>query len=161
MWRARFGRYAEDGSSSILGSSIHIHNPLGIPLQLHLSGVPRGAEIETGTDKRMEGTTGSMTELEQRFPSAEKIARGIIAGIERGNFAICDDDSMESGVLFANMIGPSPKRGLGLIDSLLATVVGLFVWPVLRRRWDSMCKQDGIRNKTVVNEAVRESNSDT
>ena len=110
--------------------------------------------------KRMEGTTGSMTELEQRFPSAEKIARGIIAGGERGDFAICDD-SMESGVLFANMIGPSPKRGLGLIDSLLATVVGLFVWPVLRRRWDSMCKQDGIRNRTVVKEAVEESNSDT
>lgn len=96
----------------------------------------------------MEGTTGSMAELEQRFPSAEKVARGIIAGVERGEFALCDD-SMESGLLFANMIGPSPKRGLGIFDSLLATVVGLFVWPVIRRRWDKMCKEDGSHNKTM------------
>ena len=98
--------------------------------------------------KRMEGTTGSMAELEQRFPSAEEVAQGIIAGVERGDFALCDD-SMESGLLFANMIGPSPKRGLGVLDSVLATVVGLFVWPVFRRRWDKMCKQDGIRNRTM------------
>ena len=91
--------------------------------------------------KRMEGTTGSIAELEQRYPSAEKVARGIIAGVERGDFALCDD-SMESGLLFANMIGPSPKRGLGVIDSVLATTVGLFVWPVFRRRWDKMCKDD-------------------
>ena len=98
--------------------------------------------------KRLEGTTGSIAELEQRFPSAEKVARGIIAGVARGDFALCDD-SMESGLLFANMIGPSPKRRLGVQDSFLAVVVGLFVWPVLRHRWDKMCKKDGIRNRTV------------
>lgn len=97
--------------------------------------------------KEMEGTMGSMAELEQRFPSAEKVARGIIAGVERGDFALCDD-SMESGLLFANMIGPSPKRGYGVIDSVLATIIGLFVWPVIRWRWDKMCKEDGTRNKT-------------
>ena len=69
---------------------------------------------------------GSIEELEQRFPSAEKVAQGIIDGMERGDFALCDD-SVESGLLFANMISPSPKRGLGLLDSLLATVIGLFV----------------------------------
>ncbi len=89
-----------------------------------------------------------MAELEQRFPSAEKVARGIIAGVERGDFALCDD-SMVSSLLFANMIGPSPKRGLGIRDSLLATVVGLFVWPVLRRRWDKMCKKDGNLSSTT------------
>lgn len=98
--------------------------------------------------KQIEGTTGSMAELEQRYPSAEKVAQTIIAGVERGDFALCDD-SMESGLLFANMIGPSPKRGLGVLDSVLATVVGLFIWPVFRRRWDKMCKQDGIHNTTL------------
>lgn len=97
----------------------------------------------------MEGTTGSMVELEQRFPSAEKVAQGIITGVERGDFAICDD-SRESSLLFANMIGPSPKRGLGVLDSLLATVVGLFVWPVLRRRWEKMCKEDGSHNRSMI-----------
>ena len=94
----------------------------------------------------MEGTMGSMAELEQRFPSAEKVARGIIDGVERGEFALCDD-SMESGLLFANMIGPSPKRGLGVLDSVLAIIVGLFVWPVFRWRWDKMCKEDGTHHQ--------------
>ena len=98
--------------------------------------------------KRIEGTTGSTAELERRFPSAEKVAKGIIAGVARGDFALCDD-SVESGLLFANMIGPSPKRRLGVLDSLLATVVGLFVWPVLRRRWDKMCKDDGIQGRVM------------
>lgn len=69
------------------------------------------------------------------------MAWGIVDSVERGNFALCED-SMESGLLFANMIGPSPKRGLGVLDSLLAIVMGLFVWPILRRRWDRMCKED-------------------
>ena len=102
--------------------------------------------------KRIEGTTGSTAELERRFPSAEKVARGIIAGVARGDFALCDD-SMESRLLFANMIGPSPKRRLGIRDSLLATVVGLFVWPALRRRWDKMCKGDGVHGR-VTNDAL-------
>ena len=98
--------------------------------------------------KRIEGTTGSTAELERRFPSAEKVAKGIIAGVARGDFALCDD-SVESSLLFANMIGPSPKRRLGVRDSLLATVVGLLVWPVLRRRWDKMCKDDGIHGRVI------------
>ena len=105
-------------------------------------------ESKPGLTKRMEGTTGSMAELERRFPSAEKVARGIIDGVARGDFALCDD-STESGMLFANMIGPSPKRGLGVQDSFLAVVIGLFVWPVLRRRWDKMCKEDGIRSRAM------------
>ena len=100
--------------------------------------------------KRMEDTTGSMAELEQRFPSSKAVAQKIINGVERGDFALCDD-SMESSLLFANMIGPSPKRGLGVLDSLLAVVVGLFVWPFLRRRWDRMCKEDGIHNRKLRN----------
>lgn len=47
------------------------------------------------------------------------------------------------------MIGPSPKRGFGVLDSILGTVVGLFFWPVFRRRWDEMCRQDGIHNRAM------------
>lgn len=103
----------------------------------------------------MEGTTGSIAELKKRFPSSEKVAQRIIAGVLNGDFAICND-SMESGLLFSNMIGPSPKRGLGVLDSLLATVLGLFVWPFYRRRWDKMCKEDGIHSRLIMNEAVGE-----
>lgn len=105
-------------------------------------------KLKPALTKRMEGTMGSIAELERRFPFAEKVAQKIIAGVERGDFALCDD-SMESGLLFTNMIGPSPKRGLGVRDSFLAIVVGLFVWPVFRRRWDKMCKEDGIYNRSM------------
>ena len=88
-----------------------------------------------------------MAELEKRFPSAENVALGIITGAARGDFALCDD-SIESSLLFANMIGPTPKRPHGVRDSFLAIVIGLFVWPVFRRRWDKMCKKDGIHDKT-------------
>ena len=98
--------------------------------------------------KRMEDTAGSMAELERRFPCSKAVAQGIIIGVERGQFALCDD-SMESGLLFANMIGPSPKRGLGILDSLLAVIIGLFVWPFLRRRWDRMCREDGTHSRKM------------
>lgn len=93
--------------------------------------------------KEIEGTNQSMADLEKRLPSSEKIAKKIISGVERGDFALCDD-SAESGLLWANMIGPSPKRGFGLLDSILAVTIGLFVWPILRRRWDRLCKEDGV-----------------
>jgi 3-dehydrosphinganine reductase len=41
------------------------------------------------------------------------------------------------------MVGLSPKRGLGIVDSLLSVVMGWFVVPVLRRRWERMCREDG------------------
>ena len=37
--RARFGRYADNRSTSAFGPSIQVQNALYIPLQLHLSGV--------------------------------------------------------------------------------------------------------------------------
>jgi len=50
--------------------------------------------------KRIEGTTGSVAELEKKFPSAQKVAGQIIEGVTRGDFALCDD-SMESALFFA------------------------------------------------------------
>ncbi len=92
--------------------------------------------------KRIEGTTGSAAEVAKRFPSSEKVARQIVAAVDKGEFAICDD-SLGSAMLFANMVGPTPKRGLGIIDSFLSVVIGLIVWPLLRRRWDAMHRKEG------------------
>lgn len=92
--------------------------------------------------KRIEGTTGSVEELQKKYPSAEKVAAQIVAAVARGDFVICED-SFDSVLLFSNMIGPSPKRGLGIVDSFLAILVGLIVWPIVRRRWDALCRQDG------------------
>jgi 3-dehydrosphinganine reductase len=94
--------------------------------------------------KRREGTNEPIDELAKKVPTAKKVAEGIIRAVERGDFALCDDP-LESSLLFANMIRSSPKRGLGVVDSVLSIVMGLFVWPVVRRRWESMCRQDSDR----------------
>lgn len=91
--------------------------------------------------KEIEGTMGTVVELEKKLPSAEKVAGQIIDGVARGDFTLCDD-SIDSALLFANMIGPSPKRGLGILDSILTIFMGFFVWPILRRRWDEKMKNE-------------------
>jgi 3-dehydrosphinganine reductase len=95
--------------------------------------------------KQLEGTAAPISELEKKLPTSDKMARTIMAGVEKGEFAICDD-SLESGLLWANMVGTSPKRGLGIWDTILAIVVGLFVWPVIRRQFDNQCRKG--RKKT-------------
>ncbi len=101
-------------------------------------------QTKTQLTKRMQGlaTKSSIAELESRFPSSEQIASLIIEAVERGDFIICPG-SMASSMLFTNMIGPSPKRGLGIVDSLSGILVGWLVWPVLRRKWEAMCRKDG------------------
>ena len=97
--------------------------------------------------KRIEGTTGSTVELDKRFPSAEKVAQRIIADMVRGDFALCDD-SIKFRLLFANMVGPSPKSEFDFRDPLLTTAVDQLIWPICRRRWDKMCKKDETRIKS-------------
>lgn len=108
-------------------------------------------ETKTELTKRMQGlaTKSSISELESRFPSSEKIASLIIAAVEKGDFIICPG-SIASSLLFTNMIGPSPKRGLGIIDSLSGIIVGWFVWPILRRRWEAMCRRDGEESRRAL-----------
>ncbi|KAF2654561.1 short chain dehydrogenase [Lophiostoma macrostomum CBS 122681] len=103
----------------------------------------REQEKKPALTKELEGTTGSNEDLQKRFPSEDKVALGIINAVAKGEFAICED-SLETALLFSNMIGPSPKRGFGILDSLLSILVGLFIWPVVRRRWDSRCKKDSL-----------------
>ncbi|KAE8362762.1 putative short chain dehydrogenase/ reductase [Aspergillus caelatus] len=93
--------------------------------------------------KRIQGTNvATFAELEEKFPSSEQVAQGIVARVDQGDFIICED-SLSASLLFTNMIGLSPKRGLGIVDSLLSVAMGWFVVPVLRRRWERMCREDG------------------
>ncbi|KAL1606526.1 hypothetical protein SLS60_003931 [Paraconiothyrium brasiliense] len=96
--------------------------------------------LKPALTKQIEGTTAPIDELASKVPTARKVAERIIQGTERGDFALCSD-SLDASLLFANMIGPSPKRGFGLVDSALATVMGLFVWPIVRRRWETLCRR--------------------
>ncbi|KAF4632084.1 hypothetical protein G7Y89_g6047 [Cudoniella acicularis] len=95
--------------------------------------------------KRMEGTTASTAELAHKLHSSEQVARYIISAVRQGDFAICSE--LEAAVLFANMIGPSPTRGLGIVDSLLALLMRFIIWPILRRHFDAMCAKEGLSPK--------------
>ncbi|KAI1460399.1 putative short chain dehydrogenase/ reductase [Annulohypoxylon moriforme] len=99
-------------------------------------------KTKTPLTKRIQGLNRPFEELENRFPSSEEVASLIIAAVDKGDFIICED-SFAASALFTNMTGPSPKRGLGIVDSVLGLLVGWVVWPILRRRWEAMCRQDG------------------
>jgi len=99
-----------------------------------------------GLTKRMEGTTASTAELGSKLHSSEQVARYIINAVRRGDFAICSE--LEAAVLFANMIGPSPTRGFGIVDSLLALLMRFIIWPILRYHFDAMCAKENLSPKT-------------
>lgn len=113
-------------------------------------------ETKTQLTKRMQGlaTKSSISELESRFPSSETIASLTIAAVDKGDFMICPG-SMASSMLFTNMVGPSPKRGLGIVDSLSGIIVGWFIWPVLRRKWEAMCRKDGEDSRRGLSDLTR------
>lgn len=89
--------------------------------------------------KQIEGTVGTPEEMMKKHPSAKKMTDIILAGVAKGDFAICDE-SVESPLLFANMVGVTPKRGLGVIDSIIGILM-IFAWPVGRLYWDGLCKK--------------------
>ncbi|KAK9444801.1 putative short chain dehydrogenase/ reductase [Metarhizium brunneum] len=100
-------------------------------------------KTKTNLTKRIQGLDGyTMSELEARFPSSDKIASLITSAVDRGDFIICDG-SLAGSLLFTGMIGPSPKRGLGIVDSLLSVFTGCLLWPYLRWKWESMTRKDG------------------
>lgn len=113
-------------------------------------------DTKTTLTKRMQGLAGvSIADLESKLPSSDEVAANIIKTADKGDFIICKG-SLSVSLLFTNMVGPSPKRGWGIVDSLLGVVVGWLVWPILRRRWDAMCRKDGeeVRNNRLVWEAI-------
>ncbi|KAH8648722.1 short chain dehydrogenase [Tricladium varicosporioides] len=94
--------------------------------------------------KKLEGSTGKLSDLEKKFPYAEKIAPTIVASVAKGDYAVMDN-RMDPQLLWANMIGPSPRRGWGVVDTLLAGLMGIFLFPFVRRGWEKMCKGDALR----------------
>lgn len=96
--------------------------------------------------KRIEGTTGSLSELEKRYPYPEKIAPAIVAAVAKGDFAIMDTQ-MDTELVWANGVGISPKRGWGIVDSVLGVLMGIFIFPFYRRWWERMCRGDALREK--------------
>ncbi|KAI0104842.1 putative short chain dehydrogenase/ reductase [Nemania sp. FL0031] len=97
---------------------------------------------KTPLTKRMQGTNITKEKLEAKYPSSDEVASLVVTAVDKGEFIICSD-SMAASALFTNMIGPSPKRGLGILDSVMSLLVGWFVWPIIRRRWEAMCQEDG------------------
>ncbi|KAL2043708.1 hypothetical protein ABVK25_012515 [Lepraria finkii] len=99
-------------------------------------------ETKTPLTKRIQGTDLAAAELETKFPSSETVAALFIAAVDKGDFII-SKDLLAASVLFTNMIGLSPKRGWGIVDSLLSVVMGWLVMPFLRRKWEAMTREDG------------------
>ncbi|KAF4450884.1 short chain dehydrogenase reductase family oxidoreductase [Fusarium albosuccineum] len=91
--------------------------------------------------KRLEGTTAPITHLSTKLHSSKHVADYIIHGVDKNEFIICSE--YEAALLFAAMVGPSPKRGLGFVDSItsmLAVVGG----PLLRLWFDTKVASDSV-----------------
>jgi 3-dehydrosphinganine reductase len=96
--------------------------------------------------KRIEGTSSTeLSELEKHFPYASKIAPEIVANVLSNDFAVMDK-RMDPQALWANMIGTSPKRGWGIVDSLLALLTGFLLIPRIRRDMERKCLGDALRD---------------
>ncbi|KAK1977031.1 hypothetical protein LZ30DRAFT_763341 [Colletotrichum cereale] len=93
-------------------------------------------ETKPELTKRIESSDGPLEKLKTRIPSAEYIAEYIVARVVKGDFAVVSDFYTE--VLWSNMLGSSPKRGLGFVDSVLGLLSGFLVWTVLSISWDSL-----------------------
>ncbi|KAG5913305.1 hypothetical protein E4U53_004913 [Claviceps sorghi] len=92
-------------------------------------------------NKTIQGLHHPLEKLVAKFPSSEAVAAMIIQAVDRGDFAVTY--SLEQRALFANMLGPSPKRGWGLLDAALAPLMSWFIMPYLRRRWEGLARRDG------------------
>ena len=86
--------------------------------------------------KRLEGSednTGGQ--------DAGTIARGILQGVERGDFFITTDFNTQ--LLLNNMRGPSPHNSrFPLVDWCLGWIMSL-VWPILRMYFDRVVRTEG------------------
>jgi 3-dehydrosphinganine reductase len=90
----------------------------------------------------MQGVKGSIEDLEKRYPSPEKVVSLVLEAVKNEEYIICRD-SLAASLFFTNMVEASPKRDLEIMDSVVCIVVNWFIWLVLRRQWEGMCKKDG------------------
>lgn len=101
-----------------------------------------------GLTKRLEGTTGDLEKIEQSFPFAEQIAPQIVANIAKGDYAVMDG-RFEPQACWAVSRGSSPKRGLGIWDTVLAILMAL-VFPFIRSGWEKECRGDARRKSKIM-----------
>jgi 3-dehydrosphinganine reductase len=95
--------------------------------------------------KRIEGTSNELSELEKNFPYAAKIAPEIVAAVAKGDYAVCDK-RMDPQLLWANASGASPKRGWGIVDTLMAMLM-CFVFPFIRRDMEKKSFGDALKSE--------------
>lgn len=89
--------------------------------------------------KSLEGTEAPTSELAKKLHSANHVAEYIAAAVDRGQYVICSE--YEAALLFGAMVGLSPKRGLGIADSLVS-MLAVVAGPLLRRWLDAKCAAD-------------------
>ncbi|KAK3984265.1 hypothetical protein QBC44DRAFT_337297 [Cladorrhinum sp. PSN332] len=102
--------------------------------------------------KRIEGTAGAENEdaeeMRARFPLASKIAPEMVAGIAEGrdDFAVMDG-RLEPQILWAGMVGSSPKRGWGVWDWFVGVMMHLVLYPSIRKGIEKECEGDAFREE--------------
>ncbi|PVH90412.1 hypothetical protein DM02DRAFT_678626 [Periconia macrospinosa] len=79
--------------------------------------------IKPELTKKFGSSLGTPAELAKRCPSAERIAIEIVEAAEKGDFAVMDSGPNVQ-LIWANMMGTSPSRGWGFVDSVLASLMG-------------------------------------
>jgi 3-dehydrosphinganine reductase len=104
-------------------------------------GFMKEQETKVHLNKTIQGLHQPIEKLVAKFPSSEKVASMIIKAVDRGDFIVTY--SLEQHALFANMMGASPKRGWGIVDTLLQPLMSWFVMPYFRRKWECITKKDG------------------
>ncbi|KAF2679794.1 short chain dehydrogenase [Lentithecium fluviatile CBS 122367] len=102
--------------------------------------------IKPELTKKFESSLGTPAELAKRYPSAEKIAIQIVEAAEKGDFAVMDSGANVQ-LIWANMMGTSPSRGWGIVDSVLAFLMGWVFWPSHRRWMERLCKGNALKRE--------------
>ncbi|KAF4447677.1 short chain dehydrogenase/reductase family oxidoreductase [Fusarium austroafricanum] len=94
--------------------------------------------------KQLDGTTAPMTELTQKLHSSKQVADYILKGVDKNEYIICSE--CEAALLFGAMTGPSPKRGIGFVDSCVS-IAAVAAGPIIRRYLDAKVKRDSVALK--------------
>lgn len=107
----------------------------------------REQKMKPELTKRIEGTSGAtLADLEKEIPHASQVAREIVEDVASEDFAVVGRQLIPQ-LLWANMMGTSPKRGWGIIDSLLAILTIFFVWPINQRDIQKKCFGDALNKQ--------------
>ncbi|KAG5926957.1 putative secondary metabolism biosynthetic enzyme [Claviceps africana] len=130
------------------GSHYSIH--VAFPGDFVSPGFLKEQQTKVHLNKTIQGLHHPLEKLIAKFPSSEAVAAMMIKAVDRGDFAVTY--SLEQHALFANMPGPSPKRGWGVLDALLAPLMSWVIMPYMRRQWEGLARRDG--------EELRRSNVD-